>query len=69
MTRVVEGIPGIKKGVTVTTAITGGGATIGLIGADGRSFDVALTQKEAKRVAYVLLLAADGIKPSLEGTG
>ena len=29
----------------------------------GKEFSVSLTQAEAKRVAYALLLAADGINP------
>ena len=35
----------------------------GAVGSDERVFEVTLTSDEAKRVAYALLLAADGIKP------
>ena len=42
---------------------TRSGANWGLVGSDERVFEVTLTPDEAKRVAYALLLAADGIKP------
>ena len=42
---------------------TRSGANLGLVRSDGRVYEVTLTPDEAKRVAYVLLLAADDIKP------
>ncbi len=64
MAKIVEGDPGIRYGVVVDIVSgTRSGANLGLVGSDERVFEVTLTPDEAKRVAYALLLAADGIKP------
>ena len=64
MAKIVEGNPGIRYGVVVDIVSgTGSGASLGLVGSDERVFAATLTPDEAKRIAYALLLAADGIKP------
>ena len=59
--RIVEGNPGIRYGVVVDT--NGSGARLGLVGSEEQVYEASLTRDEAKRVAYALLLAADGIEP------
>ena len=58
-----RGKSGIRYGVVVDISGTRSGANLGLVGSDERVFEVTLTPDEAKRLAYALLLAADGIKP------
>ena len=41
----------------------GSGAKLGLVGSEEQVYEASLTRDEAKRVAYALLLAADGIEP------
>ena len=58
--------PGHETGfpieVTLSTSIEGR-VRLSLLG-DGMSWSSRLTSADAKRVAYALLLAADGIEPS-----
>lgn len=39
------------------------GVKLGLVGSAEQVFEETLSPQEAKRIAYALLLAADGIKP------
>ena len=46
-----------------TVLMMSSGARLGLVGSEEQVYEASLTRDEAKRVAYALLLAADGIEP------